>query len=61
MKKQELVKKKKYKIILNKEDYNFLNFIYEKYKIPEGKGIRIFMEVAINEYKINIEKRVDEE
>jgi len=48
---------RKYKIILEKEDYDFLNLIYDKYKIPEGKGIRNFIEIAINEYKIKAENK----
>jgi len=43
-------------IILNQKDYAFLDSIYKKYKIPEGKGIKKFFEIAINEYKIYVNK-----
>jgi len=45
--------KYKYKIILDKEDYDFIDYLVNKYKIPEGKGYRNFIEIAINEYKLN--------
>lgn len=43
----------KFKIILDKEDYDFIDYLVNKYKIPEGKGYRDFIGIAINEYKLN--------
>jgi len=39
-----------YKIILKKEDYDFIDYLVDKYKI--GKGNKRFIEIAINEYKL---------
>ena len=41
-----------YKIILEKEDYDFIDYLVDKYKIPVGKGYKNFIEIAINEYKL---------
>jgi len=51
-----------YKIILKKEDYDFIDYLIAKYKIPIGKGYKNFIEIAINEYKLkNAENKTQAE
>ena len=44
------------KILLNKSDYKFIEDFCKRYKIREGKGIMLMLEIFLHEYKTEKKK-----